>query len=79
MSLSRVDLTSGPMYIAAASTLLVFVVLSWRIPSGKSSSPTRYSHFVTSVLIAALVTLFTHFLGAGGNSGEVFDTNPPIF
>jgi hypothetical protein len=78
MDMFRSAYLSRPGYFAVAALLLTFLILSWRIPSGRTSSPTRYSHLVTSAVVAGTLAVLLWYANPSA-SAEIFDTNPPGF
>jgi len=75
MDLSKL---ASPFNFGAVTAILVFLVLSWRVPAGKPTTPSRYSLIVTSLIISALVVVLSRYANPM-SAAEVFDTNPPGF
>lgn len=69
---------ASPFYFGAVTAVLVFIVLSWRVPAGKPTTPTRYSLVVTSAIISAVVGFLSKYASPSATA-EIFDTNPPGF
>lgn len=78
MDVFRSAQLASPLYFGVVALILTFLVLSWRIPAGKPTSPTRYSHLITSSLVAGVLSTLLWYSSAAA-SAEIFDTNPPGF